>query len=822
LARVNGQIKSFSSGEISPRLRGRVDVESIYNGCEVQKNFVSQPQGPASFRTGFQKICTTPNNLWGRLVPFVFDEDDSYVLEFTAGRIRAIRDNALVNFVTDAPVMAVEKGVDTYIIHINSTASATTFNTTATVTFSGITASGYEALNGRSWIATAVGVSTFNAAYIQVTIDYDGNTVEAAAAATGFANSNMAFATTFTEDHIKKLQFAQFYDTVFIASGVETVKQLVRGTTPAAWAYSATTFTGTTFSATDEWPSAICIHENRLYLANTVSTNVTATGTGGPTTFWASEPFVYTNFTLGTAADSPFSFGVGSSQEIVWMFSAQDFLVIQTLGGCHKVFGSDRQVGINVTNVNVREVHSIGTIEDYTPLRKNDDLFFLDKTGQKLYRLDYDFNKDRYVPDELTKAAEHITRDGLKGITYQNGKDGIIWAVKEDGQLLGFTYDISANAFAWHRHSIGKDSLEKATVLSAIALPLVPEFNASQDPLYIMVNRKTRSDILDTGITTVELQAPLQEYAREELFLTGEDTYASEQEQFFGDSFERQLRSIHLDRFVFLSGEFGAPSIVMATTSGTGVACTVQTGVNFREFTSADIGRLLIGKVGGQTGAITSLLNYTERNPGLAVITAVASPTSITVDILEPFLNRTLLGDLYESYGGFRQGADYYVQFQTGETVQVDGELEGKTVAVYCDGAFEEYQVITNYTFTFPVDCRVAIYGYEYQGILKTVNLAGGGTIGPSETKTKGVVKAGVQFIDTLGAKVGSDLYRMETVYFRESNALTDFQTPLFTGEKIVHFEDNWLTEKHIYVVQDKGYPCTVQMIVPYMETSND
>ena len=46
-------LKSFSSGEISPEMLGRIDDSKYQQGAAKMLNFIAKPQGPAMNRPGF-------------------------------------------------------------------------------------------------------------------------------------------------------------------------------------------------------------------------------------------------------------------------------------------------------------------------------------------------------------------------------------------------------------------------------------------------------------------------------------------------------------------------------------------------------------------------------------------------------------------------------------------------------------------------------------------------------------------------------------------------------------------------------------------------
>jgi hypothetical protein len=102
------------------------------------------------------------------------------------------------------------------------------------------------------------------------------------------------------------------------------------------------------------------------------------------------------------------------------------------------------------------------------------------------------------------------------------------------------------------------------------------------------------------------------------------------------------------------------------------------------------------------------------------------------------------------------------------------------------------------------------------------MNLEGGGIQGPAQSKPKNINRLGIRFLNTLGARVGTDLYNMQEIYFRDVNDNTDRPPPLFTGDKRVVIEDDTSLEKHIYVQQTHPLPCNVLLLSPYVETDNE
>lgn len=88
---------NFTSGELDPLVRSRIDLDSYKNGLEVAKNVVCQPQGGVHRRSGSKfltELGGSPEN-GVRLVHFEFSVDDSYMLAFTNNRMYVFKDKVL-------------------------------------------------------------------------------------------------------------------------------------------------------------------------------------------------------------------------------------------------------------------------------------------------------------------------------------------------------------------------------------------------------------------------------------------------------------------------------------------------------------------------------------------------------------------------------------------------------------------------------------------------------------------------------------------------------------------------------------------------------
>jgi hypothetical protein len=93
---------NFSTGEMDPLLRARVDLPAYSNALEEATNVVVQPQGGVRRRPGLRYVIDLPNTgaesaaNGVRLVPFEFSTSDSYMLCFTHNRMYVFKNGAQV------------------------------------------------------------------------------------------------------------------------------------------------------------------------------------------------------------------------------------------------------------------------------------------------------------------------------------------------------------------------------------------------------------------------------------------------------------------------------------------------------------------------------------------------------------------------------------------------------------------------------------------------------------------------------------------------------------------------------------------------------
>jgi len=145
--------------------------------------------------------------------------------------------------------------------------------------------------------------------------------------------------------------------------------------------------------------------------------------------------------------------------------------------------------------------------------------------------------------------------------------------------------------------------------------------------------------------------------------------------------------------------------------------------------------------------------------------------------------------------------------------------LEGKTVDIVRDGLVDPQQVVTGGEITLiKAGASRVVVGLPRTCTMAPMYLEPSAQFQQPMGKKKGVYKAVLRFKDTIHAKVGQSLGRLETLKFRDTEDALDTQVDLFSGEKKVGFANEYKNLHTCYVVQDKPLPIQVIAMIPSVE----
>jgi hypothetical protein len=113
VAKVSPNRNTFNAGVFSALVEGRVDIDKYPASLRSSTNFVASPQGPALRRSGTYFVSDVKNHAkYSTLVPFVFNEEQSLMLEFSNLKLRFLfdegaqtqGDDAITNILTTTPM----------------------------------------------------------------------------------------------------------------------------------------------------------------------------------------------------------------------------------------------------------------------------------------------------------------------------------------------------------------------------------------------------------------------------------------------------------------------------------------------------------------------------------------------------------------------------------------------------------------------------------------------------------------------------------------------------------------------------------------------
>lgn len=248
---------------------------------------------------------------------------------------------------------------------------------------------------------------------------------------------------------------------------------------------------------TGNYPSVVVFHEERLWFAGTQVQ---------PQTLWSSKSADFNNFAptddqSKVADDNAITITLASGQidAIQWMISGR-VLLIGTLGGEWQTHASSISNPLTPTNITVSEETSYGSARYVRPWKIGNSVFFVQRNGNQLRELIYDYQFDSYVAHDLTILSEHIARErnGIIQSAYQRSPNSIFWGVTSTGALIGLTFEKDQEVSAWHRHMIGgyisngfvttgDAEFNEVAVVESIAV--VPSSNGFSETVYLCVKR---------------------------------------------------------------------------------------------------------------------------------------------------------------------------------------------------------------------------------------------------------------------------------------------------------------------------------------------
>lgn len=532
---------SFAAGEISPLLFGRVDLVRFDQGLAKARNMIVLVHGGAAFRPGtrFVNEARDQNNPC-RLIPFVFNEEQAYVVEASAGKARFYRDKAVLLESAGGPIFEIDTPLtqaELPLVQWAQSGDVLYVASAAQPTFR------LNRFGDTNWTITTPDFA--GGPLLPQNID-ESKTIQASGVTGTVTLTAAGF--TFSAGHVGALWQIEEKD----AGNEPLWLGGIDGDLPVTYALGAKvrasgrvyesasangTEAGTNPPVHDEGtvesgPGKVewtFLHNGRglVKITAVAGDGVTATATvlkrlpdqligtasykwregawsiargfpgvidfyeqrlmlgsspSEPQAVWGSVTADFENFEEGVADDQAIQFRILSRDNrgspIRW-FTGTDVLAVGTARTEFAVAGGDLSAPLSPTNIAARPQSNNGSAQ--VPPVALDFPIYVSADARRVYEMAFDVTSNKRPSTELSLFSEHITQSGIVEMHWQQVPWRTLWCVLGDGALAGMSYDRSQQVLAWHRHDLAGGAVESAAV--------IPAQNGKTDQLWLAVRR---------------------------------------------------------------------------------------------------------------------------------------------------------------------------------------------------------------------------------------------------------------------------------------------------------------------------------------------
>lgn len=755
---------SFSAGEMAPSTFGRVDLARYYTGLRTCSNFMVMPEGGVRNRPGFKFLAETKISARkSRLIPFQFSTEQTYAIEFGHLYIRFFTNGgALVSGPSVYEISTTYQ--EQHLFELNFTQSADVL----TIVHPSYAPMELKRLAPTNWTLTAISFTPSITAPTGLTASprpggtgdttqyrYQVTAVAAGEAAEESLPSTAATVASFDNKAGAVLSWTA-------VAGVDHYNVYKENNGSGIFGFigqaDSTTFTDNNINpekddtpptydnpfADGNNPGVVSYYQQRL---------VFAASTSKPQTVWMSRVGSFHNFGFSTPTkdDDAITLTIASRQvnRIRALVPLKELLVLTS--GAEVTITGDA-TGIKPTNVQAIFQSYIGS-STISPAVYGNTALYVQARGQKLADLSYSYTSDGFQGQDLTVLSSHLVRGfELKEIALAQAPDSVLWCVRNDGALLGFTYLPTQEVYSWHRHHTDG---EFESVVS------IPE--GDEDAIYVIVRR----DINGTSKRYVERLQSRQLTS----FDSGDYVYD---------------RSFFLDSGLTYDGRRTGTAILSGGTDWkypNPLTLTVQNPT----FDSGMIGRSVIMYGGGDDQNIGDLLTVN--------ITGFTSTNIVTVEP-QTIVPVSLRGNSATRWG---LGAN---------TISGLSHLEGKTVSILADGNVLPQVTVGGGTINIDGPALVAHVGLPITSDFETLDITIGSTPAFLGAR-KNINEIVIITEESRGIFAGSDA---DNLYEAKQRSTENYGQPisLLTGRAEVPISATWNTGGRIFVRQTDPLPLSI------------
>jgi hypothetical protein len=461
---------TFASGQLSPYLGGRTDLQQYFNGGQTMLNWLALFYGPMLRRPGsvFSKETKTSAKV-SRLLEFVFSNVDAYIIEFGHEYFRFFTNSGIV-LSGASPYEVAHTYQDTELFDVHYVQKQDVISL-------------LHPSHAPAKLTRAAAASWSLAAYVFKGTPYlPDNTTATTIASSGTTGTVTltASASIFQAGHVGTFWKIGAPTGTPEAQGFVKIATVVSGTEATAEVQSTLAGTGATdnwaegaWSSVRGWPSRAAYHDGRLWFART---------TTQPNGVWGSKPFIYENFDPGTGADDDaISTEINAERaiDIKWITTGKG-LSIGTSEGEAVLSSGSTSTPITPSNFTVDWPSSFGS-EAIQPRRIGNYAYFVQAKARKLREFFYFWDLDTYKAVDVTAYSDDITEGKVKDMTYQKDPYSILYCVLEDGTIAAMSREIDQQALAWTPITTDNGLYE--------SVGSIPMSGGAHDQVWCIVNR---------------------------------------------------------------------------------------------------------------------------------------------------------------------------------------------------------------------------------------------------------------------------------------------------------------------------------------------
>lgn len=226
-------LNSFVAGELSPRLTGRTDIQQYFQSAESLQNTIVEFYGGAKKAPGTYFVSEVKDSTKKtRVIKFVFSDTQAYIIEIGDLYMRFFMDDGAI--LEDAKtITGITKSIPGVI-----TVASHGYSNLDEIYIEDV--EGMTEINDKRYIVASAAANTF------AIVDKDGDPVDTTGYTTYSTGGSVlrvyTLTTTYTEDEIFDLQFAQTADILYITHPDHAPAKLTR-TDHDAWTLTSIDFT---------------------------------------------------------------------------------------------------------------------------------------------------------------------------------------------------------------------------------------------------------------------------------------------------------------------------------------------------------------------------------------------------------------------------------------------------------------------------------------------------------------------------------------------------------------------------------------------------